>query len=624
MNLQQQKTKMQELGHKAVQLCEQLERGQANTPMSEHLRSVVAELDSAPFAVVLLGLTPDALKTALAWMFGEDFALIAVNNTSLPGLMEITIADKGYALHNPNQSYQLFEQIEPFMEALEATLRQDQAKGMAPLRMAVSTRRGARGLKIFVPENVQLLLDQPSLLNALIAESNLLMVAAPLRYTLSREDHQAVDELVRNMEAFWPLLTVDELHSDTGLPEIGWWEQHGGSELLPPKLLTTHVQAKVSDLISNLEDYTRQRLFLQFHAGRLHHAINALAAHQQQAVSRLEQKRQQASADVMQSPADKNDARQVWDQLRQLLEESSQSVRKNQEQAINRFSLASAPVWKDLQGRLESMSMQEIEQKQSHSKLLLNLREQVVEDFSRSVLKHSKALVKEQWLLWQEQARNMVLQANQQLQVLNSGELREAELPDRSDLYATLAERCNMTVNYRGEMPRRTFMGRLSDGRRVIMGMSMLVMVIGGMATAVWGIDLRATLASLAPLLFIGALIYTYLVWPKEDAERMEKELERIRDGIRGELKRLLGETQRVVQTLVNDMSESQRRRWQTQLKELQNQFEDQQFQQDKQRREQAKQQEQALEQQLKIAQQLERELRSIQDASTSLAQAKK
>lgn len=611
MNAQQRKARILELGHEAARLCEQMERGQAATPLGEHLRRVLDEVESAPFSVVLLALSPDALRLALAWLFGEHFALIAVNSNSLPGLMEITVAEQGFALHRPDRSYQLFENIESFMSALDATLRVEQARGLSHLRMSVSSGRAARGLKIFVPESVGLLLDDPSLLNALIAETNLMMVAAPLRYVLTRDDEVAVEALARNMDAFVPLLVVDELKETPDALGSGWWERHARTtELLPPRLLTTHVQARMAEFIADPDDPVRQRLFLQFYAGRLKQAVDALAARQRQDMRLLEQKR---PANTAQGSGARNETRRLWDQLRQALEDTCHEIRKTQEAAIGRFTLAVSPVWQDLQQRLEAITLADLNMNESHSRLILTLKEGVVKEFNESVLQHSKALLKEQWLQWQEQARNIVVHSNGQLQALASPGLSEPNLPSRGELYDALAERSGIHINYRGEMPRRTFVDRLSDGRKVIMGMSMVVMVLGGLGTALWGIDLRAMLATLAPLLFLAAFIYTYIVWPREDAERMDKELERIRDGIRSELKRLMGEIQRAVQGLVNDMSDSQRRRWQNELKDLQQQYDDRQMQQEQKQREQLRQQDQVVGQQLRQAQQVERDLLRIQ-----------
>ncbi len=115
----------------------------------------------------------------------------------------------------------------------------------------------------------------------------------------------------------------------------------------------------------------------------------------------------------------------------------------------------------------------------------------------------------------QQQLESQIKQLTQQPQILT------LTAPEESPLWNSLKQQLSVNIRYRGEMPKRGAMARLSDGRKAIMGMSMLSMVIGGTFKALWGIDFRTMIMMIAPVLFICAIAYSYFVWPKEDAERL-------------------------------------------------------------------------------------------------------
>ena len=164
-------------------------------------------------------------------------------------------------------------------------------------------------------------------------------------------------------------------------------------------------------------------------------------------------------------------------------------------------------------------------------------------------------------------------------------------------------------------------MARLSDGRKAIMGMSMMSMVIGGTFKAIWGIDFRAIVMIVAPLFFIAAIIYSFIVWPKEDKERLDKELDKVRDGLGSEVKRLLNEVQREKQNKISDHLDEQKKSILRKLDELMRATQAQQESTLKIQTEQAQKHLQQIETQIKDLQVAEREIASLKRQGQSLEQ---
>ena len=94
-----------------------------------------------------------------------------------------------------------------------------------------------------------------------------------------------------------------------------------------------------------------------------------------------------------------------------------------------------------------------------------------------------------------------------------------------------------MDSRYQGELPRRTWFDRLSQGRRLVFGIMMVVSLVG----ATFGVrgGLAARLAPAMLVLFIGGISWTFLSFREERRLILERELLRVRESFGQEVKRL-------------------------------------------------------------------------------------
>ena len=105
-----------------------------------------------------------------------------------------------------------------------------------------------------------------------------------------------------------------------------------------------------------------------------------------------------------------------------------------------------------------------------------------------------------------------------------------------------ITEMVNVEISYRGEMPKRGFLQRLVAGRRQVYMILMSVSMFGG----AFGVSRTSpSIRNLFLGLFICGVIYTFSSWRREDRERIEKELDRVKDSLSGEVKRILTEVNR-------------------------------------------------------------------------------
>ena len=98
-------------------------------------------------------------------------------------------------------------------------------------------------------------------------------------------------------------------------------------------------------------------------------------------------------------------------------------------------------------------------------------------------------------------------------------------------------------IRYRGEMPGRGFLKRIGEGRRAMFMVLMMFSIFGGML----GFNYRnyALMSVFFIILFVGATIWTFFSWRRDDEFKMVGEVEKARDQLHTEYLRAIGEIER-------------------------------------------------------------------------------
>ncbi|WP_068547691.1 hypothetical protein [Thalassotalea crassostreae] len=609
--------KLSVIAQSALSICEQLERGQAETPLTDNIAKLLSEMQNPVFTVALLGLTPDCLEQTLNWLYGDAFKGFNVDSKQWPGFVELTVSDGDFSFGLLKKQQQTFEQQQAFVQALQIEMGATKASVTNPFTLQAPSSRKLIALKLLIPDNAAALLDSPSLLNAMVSQTNVAMVAAPLRYTLSREDHDAVEALTSNMQGFMPLLTVDELEEDVNLPAVGWWEQHNKAPVtLAPTLITKHIAAALPSSLTKLTDKYRQQFIEHFYANKLSNKLNAVFERYQQEAGVLEQRKSRLK------PAGVNTLgidRRETDKIRQYLDDELITARKDIDANIQQLSLQYSSLSKMVTAAIDDISFENLTSELSHSVIKLAIDENTLSDLRYLIIKESKGAIKQYYQQTQSQLQSVLVDLNQRLQTLAMPKLKQLQIRDCHDIYDALEQRVEVTLNYRGEMPKRTTMTRLGESRKLIMGLSMATVVLGGVAKAGWDMDLRQSLMIFAPIILIGGFLYTYIQWPKEDAERLDKELVKVSDGLKSEARRVVGDVQRFIQQQIFDVLDVQKRRMQKNLQDTIQDFQESTQEKAKLEQQQQQQQQLQIEQELRQWQSIERQLERLKSDAQSL-----
>ncbi len=180
--------------------------------------------------------------------------------------------------------------------------------------------------------------------------------------------------------------------------------------------------------------------------------------------------------------------------------------------------------------------------------------------------------------------------------------------PDAAAMWSDISDMVAVDVRYRGEMPRRGFFQRLGEGRKAVFAGLMVLSLLGSFAGFSWrGVGL---LGVAFLVVFVAVVVLTYRTWPQEDAERLDKELERAREQLLTECRRVAGDVQREKLVRLAGHADQLKRQLQLQIDDLQR---------DRQLRDQAQLAEQR-ERARRRKEQLDRQLRDAQALASRLA----
>lgn len=121
-----------------------------------------------------------------------------------------------------------------------------------------------------------------------------------------------------------------------------------------------------------------------------------------------------------------------------------------------------------------------------------------------------------------------------------------------------VADAMQFNVRYHGTLPRRGFLHRLAEGRKSIFTVLMFTSLLGSFLGFNW--RTHPALGGLFMIGFLVAVAWTYRSWQDEDRERLDDELEKAREQLRMEARRLLGDVYRELQAAWAEAIEGARR----------------------------------------------------------------
>jgi hypothetical protein len=531
-------------------LAENLERGQAEMPLAEHFREQQRRQQEQLFCLCVLGLDADARTRSLSWLMGAEFATLSVGMSRQPGLLELTFRDRGFSLEQSSGQWREFENLEALLEALRESglLRADDAAS-PPTRIAMPLSPGLRGMRVLMPESLHLSGDGDAVFRRLSQECNALVLAAPAGAKLDDVQRAALEPLLGVLDLIVPLIIVTQ---GEDLPTRGWWNEpmveRAGLKRISPMVWLAGTPASLPALLSDPANSLRRVLLDIQSARRLRGATEALDERVEDLRRQLKTRRQKEErAERASAEAPTDSGRGSLEQLRNFIQDEFAALQRGLLDA-NRKSLAhEGAMATRLDESVQGLQVKDLVRGEGHKTVPLTVADTTLVQLGNTLKRVAREQLGRDLVMIRDGLRSADEQFQRQVERTLGVALRvDFQPPDERVLKDAIAESLRVQVSYRGEMPRRGFMQRLAEGKRLLfaalMTLSLFIGLLTGKANA------RAMLAPFGLLflvLFIGTVIWTYSSWKKEDAERLEKEVDKVRDQLRGETTRLATESQR-------------------------------------------------------------------------------
>jgi hypothetical protein len=370
--------------------------------------------------------------------------------------------------------------------------------------------------------------------------------------------------------------------SAPGAAPAPWWRE---LQALPAVMLApsvAHPAAGVPPLQGPVADCLRP-WGLQAAAERLRHTVSALKERVDHDVAQLQARRGREEEDGRLDVTADTQQRRPFDLARASLVDELAAAVKPAAEAARRSLLPDGSLSVMLGDQLRRLEHADLEHEAgsksvkltlasvAQGQLVTSLRRCLKDEVTRDVAAMAESLLALQRRL------EPALEAAAGVPVRLS-----MSAPDSAALWSEISDMVSVDVRYRGEMPRRGFFQRLGEGRKAVFAGMMVLSLLGSFAGFSWrGVGL---LGVAFLLVFVAVVMLTYRNWQREDAERLDKELERVREQLSTECRRLAGEVQREkvvrltahadqikrqVQMQIDDLQRDRQQREQAQLAEL-------------------------------------------------------
>lgn len=524
-----------------------LELGQAETPVTGLFEALERDLNAPPLVVALVCLGAEARAAALGWLCGRDHRVFTVHLPDRAGLVELQLLDRSYVLETPDGRREEFGDPAALLEAVrrrESPLAADPATWVDPLRVQLPAGSGHEGLTVLVVDGIAELRDRPGLLAYLLSRTNTLAVAAPAHWQSPDGQAEALGEAVAAFPVFLPIVTVNGI----GLPS-SWWVPIGqrAEIALPPLVVGGEGGASTPDGAPERLSELRLPLALAGLARRTRGACEMVTDRQdtllRQAIARQKREsRREAGGDMggmdteIRTATDRVKA-QIGDDIGKL----NTAIRESSRRAV----LKNAALRESAMVRIQGLAAQDLVREPGVRSIRLSVHQTFVAEVMRELRKGVRRQLDTDLVLLRDGLGELRKNAEDTLRgTLPVAASLPINPPDDRVAWAAMKELLEVDIRYRGEIPKRGFMERLGEGRRLVFA-ALMIVSLGGSFLGFSNIRGMAWVGLLFLLMFIGSVVYTYRSWSRQDEESLTKELDKVRDALAAEVGRVLAEVER-------------------------------------------------------------------------------
>jgi hypothetical protein len=544
-------TKFRALARDGQQLALDIERGQASTPLADHFAQLPEQLQNQSPTVALVATQPLARDQALLDWIGQDNQAVT-SHVALPAdLVEVHLAEGVYALHHPDGQRHEFDDAQAFLQALG---QEAQALRGTPARarqeFSVAAPPGGQGLTLLLPPTLDEPNRGPALSDELATRAHLLVLAHEADAPLPDERTSAwLRELAQGigcLQAVWvaPAAEGASAARPASLERASRSWVDSATVLAPLAPTAQGLAQRCARLLGPLTLWRATR--------RLQLAAEALRDRLDQDQRQLNARKLREEAHSRAEPGADTQQRRSFDAARAQALDDLAGYAKACAESSKRAQLPDSPMNMALGQQLRSLKHEDLDRQATQKAFRLSLGSLFQAQLGKTLRRCLRDELREDLLTLRDGLDATRSRLEQQLEAASGTPVTLAvATPSETDLWGRIAELVNIEVRYRGEMPRRGFFQRLGEGRKAVFAGMMVLSLVGSFVGLSWrGMGLMG-LAFLVAFLVVVAL--TYRNWRAEDEEKLDAELERVREQLQQESRRVAADVQREKQQRLQD-----------------------------------------------------------------------
>ncbi|MEZ5412860.1 MAG: hypothetical protein R3F03_00970 [Opitutaceae bacterium] len=607
----------QQLANEALAIAAEIEAGRAATPFQSELRKLAGDAEQ-PVRAAIIADRPEALHALLSEIIGHDYNVCKVVVPSRLGFSEVLLQERGFLL-DTGAGAREFDDANSFLSALKEThtLQPSDDETLEPLRVKLSAPAHLNGLCLLVPHSLDALVRKPALLSTLADQADWIFLAGDSQTKFTPDQRTTIQLVLDHVTGLQNVMQPPADATAPHPPAEEWWKGWKvtlslglvriGAALLRERL------ALLTTPTSELRQYLVQSRLLR----QLDMTLS-LMQEECELVQRQLGTRLGLSKEGLTGPDSQINVRKTADTIRTRFSDEIESLLKATERETKAALGPDGDINRRLRAAVDSVTVEDIEQTYGEVTIKLTVAPATAQRLTHEVLALSRERVTADLRQIQEGIECSVRDAKQAVEAATGTRpALSVELPDEHTVWETISNLARPELRYRGEMPRPTLGSRFSAARSVIMGLMIVGTILGGAITLTGdqsgGQNVRTTLAAfMLPLMVVGFL-WTYVSFRKKEAITLEKEREKLQDGLLAELRRVLQDLHREQMSVVSNAFSKAQRAMQQQLDEAFGQIEKQrQREADDARRRQGEQQ-RSLEQRISRMRQFTGQLATLQ-----------
>jgi hypothetical protein len=555
----------------AVAIASELEAGRAVSPFQEKLGQLAGD-PVIPVRAAVIAAQPEVMHALLSEIIGHDYNVCKVVVPSRLGFSEVLLQERGFLL-DTGAGAREFDDAGSFLSALQQThaLQQGDGDSLEPLRLKLKGPTHLNGLCLLVPHSLDAMQRKPALLSTLADQADWVFLAGDQGTTFTAEQRATIQLVLEHVTGLQNVMQPPAAGTDApARPPEEWWKDWKVTLSLGLVRLGTELLRKRLSLLTAPDSELRQYLVESRLLRQLDMTLGLMVEETQQEQRKLGT-RLSLTREGLTGPDSQPDLRKTAEAIRTRFSEELESLLKAAEREAKASVQADGEVARELRAAATSLSTDDIEQTEGEVAIKLALAPDTAARLTTMVLELARKRLAADLRQIQEGVECSVRDAKKSIEAATGARPAVSlELPEESALWETISNLARPEIRYRGEMPRATLGARFNAARQVIMGMLILGTIFGGVTVLTGdeggGQGLRTYLAAfMLPMLVIGFL-WTYVSFRKKERLVLEKEVEKLQDGVLAELRRVLQELHREQMTILGGAVQKAARAAQQQL----------------------------------------------------------